>query len=173
MLRPTSIDVLRCIGRTLDTMIVPALNGVAERSAAATIGHLLRHVTLRIEHEGRILHDEIVMLRPLLAQARDYLQARGAGDPEATRVGASVERALSATAPTSSGEYRDVGSLADEVWALRQGVTDALQYVLARKSGGADATAKLHDAIETYMAWQLERESELIDPAFEGFGPRR
>jgi hypothetical protein len=173
MLRPTSVDVLRCIGRTLETVIVPVLDGVAERSAAATIGHLLRHVTLRIEHEGRILHDEIAMLRPLLAQARDHLQTRASSEPEAARVATSIERALSATSAANPSEYRDVGSLADEVWLLRQGVSDALGFVQAQKSDGTDATAKLHQAIKTYIAWQLARESEMIDPAFEGFGPRR
>jgi hypothetical protein len=31
----------------------------------------------------------------------------------------------------------------------------------------------VHEALKRYVAWEIEQEAQLIDPAFEGFGPRR
>jgi hypothetical protein len=171
MLRPTSIDVLRSISWTLDSVIAPALTGVAERSAAATVGHLLRHVSLRIEHEGRLLHLEIEKVRPLLAQVDAYLSTLPPDDTEATRLRVLIKSTRAR--PQSPNGYRSVENLADEVWALRQSVSDALAFIQMRESDGADSAAAVHAALTTYIAWQIQQEAQLIDPAFEGFGPRR
>jgi hypothetical protein len=171
MLLPTSADLLRCIERTLETVIAPTLTGSQERSAAATIGHLLRHVALRIEHEGQMLFNDIGILRPLLLQVDAYLGRRPADDARAARVRAKIAAALAY--PVSSIDYRDVASLAGEVSALRQGVCDALAFVQTQKSDAAGAAAPVHEALKRYVAWEIEQEAQLIDPAFEGFGPRR
>jgi hypothetical protein len=169
MLLPTSVDVLRCVERTLETVIAPTLTSTAERSAAATMGHLIRHVILRIEHEGQMLFDDIGVLRPLLLQVEDYLKERPAGDAEAARVRGRIAALLAG--PPKSG-YRDVASLAEEVSALRQGVCDSLSYIQTQKSGDLPA-ASVNEALRRYIAWEIEQEAQIIDPAFEGFGPRR
>ena len=97
MLLPTSSDLLRCVERTLQTVIVPTLTGTAERSAA-TIEHLLRHVVLRIEHEGRIFSAEIDLLRPLLERARNVFDQDFAGVAEAAAARTAVAAALSPAA---------------------------------------------------------------------------
>jgi len=171
MLLPTSVDVLRCVERTLETVIAPTLTGTEPRSAAATMGHLIRHVVLRIEHEGQMLFDDIGVLRPLLMQVESYLKGRPADDGEAARVREGIAAVL-ARPPSSTG-YRDVASLAAEVSALRQSVCDALAFVQAQKPDGTGPAAAVHEALKRYIAWEIEQESQLIDPAFEGFGPRR
>jgi hypothetical protein len=171
MLFPTSIDILRCCERTLETVIAPTLPSTGERSAAATIGHMLRHVVLRLEHEGQMLFDEIGMLRPLLAQVNTYLGGKSAGDAEATRVRAAVAAALAH--PVKNEGYRSVANLADEVIALRQGACDALAYVQKQKLDPGSAAATIQEALNKYISWEVEQEAKIIDAAFEGHGPRR
>jgi hydrogenase maturation factor HypF (carbamoyltransferase family) len=86
MLLPTSVDLLRCVERTLETVIVPKLNGLGERSAAATMGHMLRYVALRIEKEGQILADEIEVLRPLLSQVDAHLASLPRSDSDGSQI---------------------------------------------------------------------------------------
>ncbi len=132
MLLPTSSDLLRCVERTLQTVIVPTLTGMAERSAARTIEHLLRHVVLRIEHEGRIFSAEIDLLRPLLERARNVFDQDFAGVAEAAAARRPLQR-LYLLPPRTRG-YRDVASLAAEVTLLRQGVCDALRLIQQHKA---------------------------------------
>jgi hypothetical protein len=170
MLLPTSVDVLRCIERTLDTVVAPALTGTGERSALATIGHLLRHVALRIELEGPMLAEDIAVARPLLAQVDAYLGSDGANAAAAAQR-ARLTDLLARPAQTEG--YRSVASLAEEVTALRQGVCESLEFVQSRLSDADPQAKAVHDALLRYVAWEVEMEAKIIDPAFEGFGPRR
>jgi hypothetical protein len=170
MLLPTAVDVLRCAERTLETIIVPTLPGVGERSAAATIGHMLRHVALRIEREGQMLYDEIGVLRPLLAQVETYLGTTANDDRKAAQLRADFAALLERR--FAADGYRGVASLAEEVSSLRQGVCDALMFVQKQPPGSTGAAA-MQDALHRYIAWEAEQEAQIIDAAFEGFGPRR
>jgi hypothetical protein len=172
MLLPTAVDLLRCIERTLETAIVPTLTGTAERSAAATIGHLLRHVALRIQHEGELFALEIDKLRPLLEQAAGVIRDDFAQAPDSKRTLDALKEALARPAPPTHG-YRDLASLTAEVTALRQGVCDALELLQRHESDLSAAAKDLYDSLKRYVTWELDNESKLIDPAFEGFGPRR
>jgi hypothetical protein len=171
MLLPTSVDLLRCVERTLQTVIVPTLAGTAERSAARTIEHILRHVVLRIEHEGRIFSAEIDLLRPLLERARGVFDQDFGAAPAAAAARAAVAAALSFPVPTQA--YRDVASLASEVTALRQAVCDALRLLQQHEAALSASAKDLYAALQRYIAWELDNEAQLIDPAFEGFGARR
>ena len=171
MLLPTSVDILRCIERTLETVIVPTLTGVGERSAAATIGHLLRHVALRVEKEGQILVDEIDVLRPLLSQTESYLGTLSPLDAAAAQLRASTATLLGKT--FAAPGYRTVASLAAEAAALRQGVCDALAFIQKPAPQPTGAAADVHQAILRYIAWEIDHLCLVFDPAFEGFGPRR
>jgi len=171
MLLPTSVDLLRCVERTLQTVIVPTLTGTAERSAARTIEHMLRHVVLRIEHEGRIFSAEIDLLRPLLERAQNVFDQSFGDVPETAAARAAVAAALSPPAPSHA--YRDVASLAAEVTALRQAVCEALRLIQQHEATLSAAAKDLYEALKRYVAWELDNEAQLIDPAFEGFGARR
>jgi len=171
MLLPTSVDLLRCVERTLETVIVPKLNGLGERSAAATMGHMLRYVALRIEKEGQILADEIEVLRPLLSQVDVHLASLPRSDSDASQIRDAIAALLGN--PSGAQGYRSVASLADEVSALRQQACDALALILKREPQPSGSAANVHDAIMRYITWEIEHEAQVIDPAFEGFGPRR
>jgi hypothetical protein len=171
MLLPTAVDLLRCVESTLRTVIAPALTGTAERSAAATIGHLLRHVALRIEHEGALLSAEIDKVRPLLEQAGCVFERDFPADPDTKRAREAIAAALAG--PASPPGYRDLPSLAAEVTALRRGVGDSLALIQRHESTLSAPAKELYEALKRYVAWELDNESKLIDPAFEGFGPRR
>jgi len=171
MLLPTSVDLLRCIEHTLETVIAPRLKGIEERSAAATIGHLLRHVALRIQHEGHILQEDLEALHPLLIQVDGYLGVHFPDDNHAVSMRNAVAACLERSQRCEG--YRDVTSLAEEVQCMRQLVCNVLYFMQAREGERSPATAEIYDALSRYAAWKVEQEARLIDPAFEGFGPRR
>lgn len=172
MLLPTAVDVLRCVERTLETVIVPTLTGTAERSAAATIGHLLRHVALRIEREGALFAAEIEELRPLLEEAGRVFQRDFPDDPDTQRARGAIAASLLGP-PTALHGYRDLASVTAELTALRQGVCDALDLIHRHESSLSSAAKELYEAFKRYAASELDNEATLVDPAFEGFGPRR
>ncbi|GLR65464.1 hypothetical protein GCM10010909_01420 [Acidocella aquatica] len=169
MILPTAEDMLRTIEGTFDTVIRPTLTGTTERSAAATISHLLRLARLRLEREGQVLYDDIAALRALLTHIRTYL----AGIGEAAAV-AALDPALEPK-PLAEGQYPTLTLAGQQASGLR----GALETALARLQeirdvhGAAADYQQLRAAIRTYMAEQLRRESELIEPAFWGQGPRR
>lgn len=171
MLLPTSVDLLRCIEHTLATVIAPRLTGTEERSAAATIGHLLRHVVLRIQHEGTILLEDLEALHRLLTQVKGFLELNCANYEHAVSLRTEIATHLGRAAQSSG--YRDVPSLAAEVHAMRELVSNVLTFLQGRVDEPAGPTAEIYDALKRYAAWQVEQEARLIDPAFEGFGPRR
>ena len=72
MIEPTAIDVLCSIEACFEDVIRPALTGTAERSAAATVGHLLRHLRLRLQAERAISAEDEARQVPLLARLEEY-----------------------------------------------------------------------------------------------------
>jgi hypothetical protein len=167
MIYPLAEDVLRTIETTFETVIVPSLTGTTEQSAAATIGHLLRHVRLRIAREGQVLFDDIAAARALLGDVRDYLA--GIGESVAALDAVLTRRAL------APGIYPSLALVADEAGGLRRALTAALERLQALRAahGETPAYQALRAAIRSYLGTQLIRENELIEPAFAGLGPRR
>lgn len=167
MIHPSCAEVLATVQTGFERDVVPHLNDTEARSAAATIGHLLRHVALRIEDEGQILSDDIARLRGLLGQIAAWLEAEGAGEA------ASLRAALAQDLPP--GVYPSLRLLGELALKLRAALVEA-QGVLAslRATHGDDpAWQGLRKAISTYGAEQLADETRLIEPAFLGKGPRR
>ena len=117
-----------------------------------------------------MLHEEICMLRPLLERLATHLQQAPAGDAAAAALLATLRRTLSQPSPQG---YRNVTSLAAEVSELRARVCESLEYLLPRKEQLDERGLQLHQDLHQYMAWEVRQEARVIDPAFEGFGPRR
>jgi hypothetical protein len=153
MIIPTAADMLKTVQATLESVIKPDLTSTGTRSAAASAGHMLRIATLRIEVEGQILFDEAAKLRELLPRVQAFL-----GDG-----------ALPPVRDTSV--YPSLALMAAEVGTLRQGVCDALEALQGRDLD-AEGTRLLSE-LHSYIAWQLEQESKMIEPATIGHGPRR
>lgn len=110
------------------------------------------------------------MLRPLLERLATHLQHAPASDAAAAQLLATLRRTLSQ--PSQQG-YRNVTSLSAEVSELRARVCESLEYLLPRKEQLDERGLQLHQDLHQYMAWEVRQEARVIDPAFEGFGPRR
>ncbi|WP_327753820.1 hypothetical protein VVT58_19035 (plasmid) [Sphingobium sp. SJ10-10] len=169
MIHPSAVQIVRAIETTLVDVVEPASGSIAARSALATIGHLLRHVALRIECEGQLLADDIAALRSLLGQLHDYL--RSAGD-EAQAI--EVAKALERAAP-DPGRYPSLALMAERTAILLQSVQDVLAYLQERRPERAEDSVYLaaRALIRDYLAYQIKTEAALIHPAFEDKGPRR
>lgn len=169
MIYPSAAQILRTIETTLVDVVEPAAGNVAARSALATIGHLLRHVVLRLDDEGQMLTDDIAALQALLAQLRDYLEGAGDG-PQAANIAQALERAAPVT-----DRYPSLTLMAERASTLRQSLQDALAYLQSqRPERGADETyLTVRALIRDYLAFQIRAEAALIHPAFENKGPRR
>ena len=164
-LLPSAADILRCVREVTHDLIAPSLAGHAERSAAATIDHMLRYVERVVEHQGQDLLDEETKLKALLPQAADWLVARDAAL-------AAAIRADCARAPDPA-VYPTLAMMEDRVALLRQHVCDALLALHgAGEAKGAEGEA-LHATLRDYIRWQIAREGALVEPAFLGHGPRR
>lgn len=164
---PGTTDILRCVREVTRDILAPTLTGHSERSAAATIDHMLRYVEGLIDHQGQALLDEETRLKTLLPGIADWL----ADQPEQASL-ASVIRA-SVTRTRDAHVYPTLQMMADDVAVLRQHVCDALLALQkADKARGADGEAA-YQALRDYIRWQLEEEGKLVQPAFLGHGPRR
>ncbi len=167
MIVPSAKHVLAIVERTLEESVVPDATSTSARSALATIGHLLRHVQLRLEQEGQILSDDIAALRALLPDMADWLAG---ADQDVAPLRATLARRF-----REEGRYPDLGSLGEEAGALRHALTDALGRMVAlRDDAGTDEAYKeLRSRARAYLASQIQAEAALVDPAFAGKGPRR
>ncbi|MDE2596132.1 MAG: hypothetical protein KGL44_04550 [Sphingomonadales bacterium] len=167
MIHPTCTEVLATVQTAFDEQVVPHLADSEARSAAATIGHLLRHVALRIEQEGQILSDDIARLEALLGRIADWFDETRAADAQPLR--AALVPALPA------GRYPSLTLIGERALALRAALVAAQERLQEAAAGhGSEAGyTDLRAGIRDYIAAQLADEARLIAPAFQGRGPRR
>ncbi|NWK98342.1 hypothetical protein DM806_22265 [Sphingobium lactosutens] len=169
MIHPSAIEIIRNIEATLVDIVEPAVQTTTARSALATIGHLLRHVALRIEDEGQLLTDDIAALKLLLNDLAVYIASTG--DTARAR---EIGTAMSAAEPPA-GRYPSIQILATQAAALRAVMQDILAYLQTQRDarrGEADYLAA-RAAIRAYLTADVLMEARLIHPAFEDKGPRR
>jgi hypothetical protein len=166
MIVPTAADLIGTVRRTLKT-IVPSLTELGDRSAAATMEHVLRYAEQRVEHEGQILLDEALYLKRALPGTITWLEGRGD-----TALAAQIVEAVSAG--HSPETYVSLRMMAEDVGLLRRLVRDLLTKLHERDVSVGDPEGdKVHAAMLAYLSWQIDKEAELIEPAFRGHGPRR
>ncbi len=87
---PGATDILRCVREVTRDLLAPTLTGHSERSATATINHMLRYVERLIEHQGQALLDEEMRLAALLPSAVDWLADQPQCDALATTIRADL-----------------------------------------------------------------------------------
>lgn len=167
MIHPTAAQILATIQTGFEGQIVPHLSDPEARSAAATIGHLLRHVSLRIEREGQILFDDVARLRGLVGRIAEWMEDARVGDATSLRTALAKE-----LPPELYPSLELTGELA---LAMRSALVGAQTQFLAASEvhGASPAYQSLHEEIRSYIADQLADEALLIEPAFLGKGPRR
>jgi hypothetical protein len=166
-LLPSATDVLSRVREAMQDLIVPTLSGQSERSAAATISHMLRYVERLIDHQGQTLLEEEARLKFSLAAAADWLEKRGDHHVLSEEIRASIARTRDPAVFTTTTMMQDAVAL------LRQNVCDvllALQDLGEAKGFEGEA---VHQELRDYIRWQLLEEEKLVEPAFLGHGPRR
>lgn len=170
MITVSATDLLRVIDATLVDKVAPSLGDVNGRSALATVRHLLHFVRVRIEQEGQMLADDGAALRTLLAEIADYHSA--AGDAAEA---AAVQTALAATPERRPDRYATLDDVSDEARGLREALHQALAQLQAFRAARRDDPAyrAIRAAIRSVIVREIEREGEIVAPAFFGRGPRR
>jgi hypothetical protein len=163
MIHPTCREILATVQSAFTRDIVPHLTDAEARSTAATIEHLLRHIALRIEHEGHFLIADIGRLVALLETAAQWM--------DDASLDASLVRASLAAEAADARAYRNLDQLGEAALALR-GALVSVQALVA-DHGEGEAAADLRRRIREYIGLQLSDEAQLIEPAYSGRGPRR
>lgn len=172
MITPSAQDELRCVLHVLRHQIAPVAYGTAAESPIATLTHILRHVSRRIEFEGQILLEDIVALRKLLPGLCAYLESlRDA--PGAAEQAAVIARALT-DEYCDANTYRSLTIMSNEARTLRECLYGALKLLQSIPKERRDARyQEMREAIRRCVVWEIEQERKLIEPAFFGHGPRR
>jgi hypothetical protein len=160
---PNVAAVIRCVGDTMDEILLPALTTPVQRSAGATARHLLRYAAAQIDAQGQALLDESLRLHKILGDASMFLDSQPAGAALAASIRATLAEKRDPTI------YPSLAIMAEEVGMLRQHVCDLLILLQSRNGAGE----KIHNEIRGYIAWQIEHEGKVVEPSFLGFGPRR
>ena len=141
------------------------------KSGLATCRHLIRHVELRTRLEAAMLLDDIDQTRQLLAHLAGYLAAV----PDAGPLVAAVRASLSLAKATPTGAADDLERIRAQALALREHVYAGLKC-LQGLNAELQASAPYQEVrrlIRAYIAYEIQQEARLIDPAFVGQGPRR
>lgn len=169
MIHPSAAQIVRNIEATLVDIVEPAVQTTTARSALATIGHLLRHVALRIEQEGQVLADDIALQTRLLHDIATYCETVG----DTAR--ADGIHAVLAKAAEPDSAYPSLAIMGARTSLLGQAIQDMLIHLQTqRETRQADpAYQAARAAIRGYLAKQVLAEGALIHPAFEDKGPRR
>lgn len=169
MIHPSAAQIVRTIEATLTDMVEPAVQTTAARSALATIGHLLRHVALRIEQEGQIVANDIAAQTGLLRDIAAYFMATGDNGQ------ADIIHAALADDAEPDTRYPTLAIMAARTGRLGQAIQDALLLLQDQRDLRADDPAypAVRAAIRDYLAGQIRAEATLIHPAFQDKGPRR
>lgn len=163
-MRPSAEEILRSVAATFDEYLLPEIAEPFAHSLALTVSNLLRHLALRMEHEGPMLVAEITELRAVLGE----IKAFAAASPGCEAVLAHVD----ATRGAQRGDGSYVGLLALHGEATELGW--ALQHAIRALDDAApaiatvDGYAEVRQSIRRYLRRSLEREGSLIVPAFTG-----
>jgi hypothetical protein len=166
-LLPSATDVLSRTREAFHDLIVPSLVGQSERSASATIDHMLRYVERLIDQQGQTLLDEEIRLKLILSTAAAWLADRDDRDPLAADIQATIGQ------ERDPGIFTTIAMMQDAVAILRQHVCDVLLALQALGDAKGPEGERLHETLRDYIRWQLLEEEKLVEPAFVGHGPRR
>jgi len=162
LFRPTTEEVLLSISHDFDKHIRPDPASGLAVSLSLTISNLLRHVHLRVQHEERLIREDLEELEPVLGQAGAFLSA--GTKPEA----ALGDRIATAIADGPPGDLPPAKA-ADQYRVLLRGLLaeaiDTLVAGRAKSKGNTDYQA-VRARIRSYLDHSLSREETLIHDAF-------
>jgi hypothetical protein len=133
---------------------------------------MVRHVEIRIELETAILLDDIDRTATLLDKVAAFLDAAG---EVASNCARSIRSTLADAPALLTGASDDAQRARTRALNLRECVYKALAC-LQKLDATAKGTERYYDTrrmIREYIAYEIEQEARLIQPAFFGKGPRR
>lgn len=168
-MRPRADEIVNSVVRTYEQYVLPEVDEPYARSLGVTIANLLRLVKLRIEQEGPLAYADNHDLRGTLAEVADYL---GSEPGLRERFATSLEEidAVLHRRFRSAEEYPTLASVDDEATALRWPLQRVIRALDAAKAdlGGHAAYDAIRVRIRQYLRRSIEREGQLIMPAFTG-----
>ncbi len=161
-MRPSTKELLDSIGEALDTRVAPAVTDPWAASSLRSIGTLLSHLSVRVEHELTILAEGNADLREVLADACDRLEGRGT--PSRPSMRAAIEALLLEVDSRGTAGVATVALLEEASRALNEQLERLVHVVHQdRDSLGDGVHEQLLGSIRRYFARQREREAPLYE----------
>lgn len=167
-MRPRADEILHSVIATYEEYVLPEVRDPFARSVALTTANLLRHVNLRIQHEGPALAADNAELRALLAVVRSFLHDVG-GEGDVTSLLVDLD-AIGDARTTGPAAYPTLTDLIDDATDLRWLLQRAIRLLEGRRAElePNPAYGPLRRDIRRYLRASLEREGALVVPAFTG-----
>lgn len=168
-MRPRADEIVQSIVRTYEEYVLPEVEEPYARSLGLTIANLLRLVKLRIEQEGPLLYEDNRDLRETLAEVADYLSS---AQPIRDRFSESLEEIQEVLRRQfrADGAYPTLESVDAEATALRWPLVRAIRVLEGDRAelGQQEDYQSVRARIRQYLRRSIEREGNLIVPAFTG-----
>lgn len=161
-MRPSAKQLIDGIDWSLQHRVVPVTDDKWAASTLRSVHCLLQHLSVRVEAEGALLHEDNADLRRVLGDVRGALEPTGRCDEACTDLDAVLARRW-----REDGDFPTVASMTEENDALRAAV-DALLGSLhepARADPEGVEVAALA-MLDGYLQRRLQREQPLFVPAF-------
>lgn len=166
-MRPRTDEILKSVLWTFDEWIVPDVTTPYAKSQTLTMGNLMRHVILRVELEGDLLFEDNRDLRDVLARSGEYIDGLEPGSDALRKAGSEITEAL-AKSFHGGDVYPSVARLIEEATALRWALSHAIETLQGVRDtlAGDAAYTQARQSIRDYLGRQLDREGQMIEPAF-------
>jgi hypothetical protein len=155
--RPTTRELVEGIANALERQVAPAVQDKWAASVLRSALQLLRHVSIRVEDEARLLGEDNADATRVLEHAAQRLRGRAAFEA----LHARIERALELE-PVPS---HDAVALAERSDLLQSALEELLRD--PDRLGDAEDAVVL-DAARQYLQRRLAREQHWYFPVFNG-----
>ena len=168
-MRPNTPEILDSIIWSLQTYVKPEVQSPFASSVLMTVENLLRHIKVRDESEVVLLVEDNLDLEEVLEKLHNNLITH----PELSRVLTKELEEIHVTlrnTPANQEIFPSAINLNERSEELRKVLDDLLKALSAvRHSYSSDGTYRSsRQKIRTYIARSLQREAQLITPAFTG-----
>jgi hypothetical protein len=155
--RPTTRELVDGIANALERQVAPAVQDKWAASVLRSALQLLRHVSVRVEDEARLLAEDNADATRVLEHAMQRLRGRAEFDALHARIVRALE--IEPVPP------HDAVALAERNDVLQSMFEELLRH--PEKLGDADGAVALNSARE-YLQRRLAREQHWYFPVFNG-----
>lgn len=154
-MRPTSAELLTSIAQELEDRVLPVVQDKWGASTVRSAMQLLRHLSLRVPLEPRILAEDNKDARATLELAHERLSRLGASD-------------LASVAADALGSAAEDALDIEAVDALNEKYLRAIEMIVAARDRLRliDDPPTIHASLIDYLKRRLEREHGLFLPVF-------